>query len=90
MTRQLVETLARPRPVGSTPAELATLTPRELEVLRLVAGGLSNHDLANELHLTESTVKTHVARILAKLRLSSRTQAVVTAYESGLIIPRNR
>ena len=87
VTRQLVDTLARPRPAASTPAELATLTPRELEVLRLVAGGLSNHDLAHELHLTEATVKTHVARILAKLGLSSRTQAVVAAYESGLIIP---
>jgi len=90
VTRQLVDTLARPRPTASTPAELAALTPRELEVLRLVAGGLSNHDLANELHLTESTVKTHVARILAKLGLSSRTQAVVAAYESGLVIPRFR
>jgi len=90
VTRQLVDTLARPRPTASTPAELAALTPRELEVLRLVAGGLSNHDLANELHLTESTIKTHVARILAKLGLSSRTQAVVAAYESGLVIPRFR
>ncbi len=90
VTRQLVDTLARPRPTAGTPDELATLTPRELEVLRLVAGGLSNHDLARELHLTEATVKTHVARILAKLGLSSRTQAVVAAYESGLIAPRPR
>jgi DNA-binding NarL/FixJ family response regulator len=90
VTRQLVDTLARPRPTAGTPAELATLTPRELEVLRLVAGGLSNHDLAHELHLTEATVKTHVARVLAKLGLSSRTQAVVAAYESGLITPRPR
>ena len=90
VTRQLVDTLARPRPAASTPTELATLTPRELEVLRLVAGGLSNHDLAHELHLTEATVKTHVARILAKLGLSSRTQAVIAAYESGLITPRPR
>lgn len=88
VTRKLVETLARPRPAtGTTPAELAALTPRELEVLRLVARGLSNHDLADELHLTEATVKTHTARILAKLGLSSRTQAVVAAYESGLIAP---
>jgi len=90
VTRQLVDTLARPRPAASTPTELATLTPRELEVLRLVAGGLSNHDVASELHLTEATVKTHVARVLAKLGLSSRTQAVVAAYESGLITPRPR
>jgi len=90
VTRQLVDTLTRPRPTAGTPAELATLTPRELEVLRLVAGGLSNHDLADELHLTEATVKTHVARVLAKLGLTSRTQAVVAAYESGLITPRPR
>jgi len=90
VTRQLVDTLARPRPPASTPAELAALTPRELQVLRLVAGGLSNLEVAHELHLTESTVKTHVARILAKLGLTSRTQAVVVAYESGLIIPRIR
>lgn len=88
VTRQLIGSLARPRPATSTPAELAALTPRELEVLRLVARGLSNHDLADELHLTEATVKTHIARILAKLGLSSRTQAVVVAYESGLIAPR--
>jgi len=90
VTRQLVDTLAQPRATAGTPAELATLTPRELEVLRLVARGLSNHDLAAELHLTEATVKTHVARVLAKLGLSSRTQAVVAAYESGLITPRLR
>ena len=90
VTRQLVGTLARPRPPAGTPAELATLTPRELEVLRLVAGGLSNQNVARELHLTEATVKTHVARILAKLGLSSRTQAVVAAYESGLITPHPR
>ena len=90
VTRQLVDTLTRPRPAASTPAELATLTPRELEVLRLVARGLSNHDLAHELHLTEATVKTHIARILTKLGLSSRTQAVVAAYESGLIAPHPR
>jgi DNA-binding NarL/FixJ family response regulator len=90
VTKQLVDTLARPRPAASTPAELDALTPRELEVLRLVARGLSNHDLALELHLTEATVKTHIARILTKLGLSSRTQAVVAAYESGLIAPRPR
>lgn len=90
VTRQLVATLARPRPTAGTPAELATLTPREVEVLRLIARGLSNQDLAGELHLTESTVKTHVARILTKLGLNSRTQAVVAAYESGLVRPGSR
>ncbi|NDU76675.1 response regulator [Actinomadura sp. DSM 109109] len=84
ITRRLVERFARPAPV---PQGLDVLTPREKEVLRLVGGGLSNTELAAHLHLSEATVKTHVTRIFAKLGLRDRAQAVVVAYESGLIVP---
>lgn len=86
ITRRLVERFARPdnpRPHR----DLATLTPRELEVLQSLAQGLSNAELAAALQLSEATVKTHVARILAKLHLRDRAQAVVVAYETGLITP---
>ena len=92
VTRRLISEFARIRPGPSGPsappsAALAALTPRETEVLRLVAEGLSNPEIAMRLVVTEETVKTHVSRILAKLGLRDRTQAVVAAYESGLVIP---
>ena len=86
ITRRLVEWFA-PRPAVSGDAGLSALTPRELEVLGLVARGLSNAELAAALTLSEATVKTHVARILAKLQLRDRVQAVVLAYETGLVSP---
>ncbi|MFF2012383.1 response regulator [Streptomyces sp. NPDC058195] len=86
ITRRLVQRFTRH---GSDTAglhrDLASLTPRELEVLGLLARGLSNTELAARLHLAEATVKTHVARILAKLRLRDRVQAVIVAYETGLV-----
>jgi DNA-binding NarL/FixJ family response regulator len=86
ITRRLVELYARPpaAPSGSIEA-LATLTPRETEVLRLVARGMSNAEIADTLVVSEATAKTHVAAILAKLDLRNRAQAVVLAYESGLV-----
>jgi DNA-binding NarL/FixJ family response regulator len=89
VTRRLISEFARlrPRSPGTAPAALSALTPRETEVLRLVAEGLSNTEIATRLVVTEETVKTHVSRLLAKLGLRDRTQAVVAAYESGLVIP---
>ena len=86
ITRRLVERFA-PRAAPAGGGDLSCLTPRELEVLGLVARGLSNAELAAALTLSEATVKTHVARILAKLRLRDRVQAVVLAYETGLVSP---
>ncbi|MDQ6807102.1 MAG: response regulator transcription factor [Actinomycetota bacterium] len=90
VTRRLIEQFARvARPVsGEVPPALAELTPRELEVLGLVARGLSNTEIAAELVLSENTIKTHVARLLAKLGLRDRVQAVVLAYESGWVAPQ--
>jgi len=86
ITRRLVERFAGQQPSLTTvSADLSALTPRELEVLGLIARGLSNAELAAELTLSEATVKTHVARILTKLQLRDRVQAVVLAYETGLV-----
>jgi len=88
VTRRLIERFARRRPPTKASVRVADeLTARELEVLRLVASGLSNSEIAQELHLSATTVKTHVARVLMKLGLRDRVQAVVVAYESGLVTP---
>ncbi|GAA2395803.1 response regulator transcription factor [Dactylosporangium salmoneum] len=88
VTRRLIAEFARLRPATRTPGPaFATLTPRETEVLRLIAAGLSNPEIAGRLFVGEETVKTHVSRVLAKLGLRDRTQAVVAAYEHGLVIP---
>ena len=91
VTRRLISEFAqrpavRPQPVPA----LGELTPRETEVLGLVAEGLSNPEIAGRLVVTEETVKTHVSRVLNKLGLRDRTQAVVAAYESGLVVPGSR
>ena len=87
ITRRLIEDFAgRPRP-GNNPETLAALTPRELEVLRLIARGLTNADIARTLVVSDATVKTHITRLFAKLSLHDRAQAVVLAYESGLVQP---
>jgi DNA-binding NarL/FixJ family response regulator len=87
ITRRLIEDFARRPPARAQPPALADLTPRELEVLRLIAHGCSNADIARELVVSDATVKTHVARIFSKLDLHDRAQAVVLAYESGLVQP---
>jgi DNA-binding NarL/FixJ family response regulator len=88
VTSRLIEQFARLRIVGrADPPGLDELTARELEVFRLVARGLSNAEIAAELVVGETTVKTHVARLLAKLGLRDRVQAVVLAYECGLVAP---
>jgi DNA-binding NarL/FixJ family response regulator len=87
ITRRLVERFAAPSDGPAIHRDLSGLTPRELEVLRLLSRGLSNAELAEQLTLSEATIKTHVARILAKLQLRDRVQAVVLAYETGLVGP---
>ena len=86
VTRRLIEEFARRTDARPAP-ELAALTDREHEVLRLVARGLSNAEIAGDLFLSENTVKTHVAHVLMKLGVRDRVQAVVLAYESGLVRP---
>ena len=89
ITRRLIDEFAAMRRRPGTPAAdaLAALTPRETQVLRLVAEGLSNAELAARLTISEETVKTHVSRVLTKLGLRDRTQAVITAYETRLVVP---
>jgi DNA-binding NarL/FixJ family response regulator len=88
VTRRLITRIAQSlRPADVLPAQLNELTDRELQVLRLVARGLSNTEIAGELVIEESTVKSHVGRVLTKLNLRDRVQAVVLAYETGLVTP---
>ncbi|CAM3327930.1 response regulator [Streptomyces albus] len=90
VTRRLIEAYAPRADAGKPrPETLDVLTSRELDVLRLVAGGLSNPEIAETLVISESTVKTHLNRTMAKLDLGSRAQAVVLAYETGLVTPGN-
>ena len=88
ITRRLIERFVRrdrPSTTPGAPGALGSLTEREREVLVLIARGRTNHEVADDLHLSEATVKTHVARIFSKLELRDRAQAVVVAYESGLV-----
>jgi len=89
ITRRLIEEFVRAAPAQANvrPAGLDELTPREVEVLQLIARGLSNAEIAKELFVSETTVKTHVAHVLMKLDLRDRVQAVVLAYESGVVQP---
>ena len=88
VTRRLITEFSRtPRAQRELPTELDDLTPRELEVFKLIARGMSNAEIAAELVVSETTVKTHVARVLMKLGVRDRVQAVVLAYESGLVAP---
>jgi DNA-binding NarL/FixJ family response regulator len=91
VARRLIdEFAARPEPHTPTPAEMAQLTPREREVLSLMARGLSNADVAVELFISEATVKTHLARVMMKLGVREKAQAVAAAYQTGLVQPPAR
>ena len=87
VTRRLITDFARQPHSGPPPPPVSALTPRETEVLRLIAHGLSNTEISDTLVIAEQTTKTHVGRILAKLDLRDRAQAVVLAYETGLVTP---
>ncbi len=87
VTKRLIAEFAARRPARKPSAVLDVLTPRETEVLRLMAEGLSNQEIAARLVVAEETIKTHVSRVLGKLGLRDRTQAVVAAYENGLVVP---
>jgi DNA-binding NarL/FixJ family response regulator len=88
ITKRLIEDFVKSQPgQGVRPRELAALTERETEVLRLIAQGLSNTEIAGHLFVAEQTVKSHVSRVLMKLGLRDRAQAVIAAYESGLVVP---
>jgi DNA-binding NarL/FixJ family response regulator len=87
ITRRLIEEFAAPRAPSNTPPGLSELTPRELEVFRLLATGMSNGEIAAHLIVGETTVKTHVTRVLMKLGVRDRVQAVVLAYEAGIVNP---
>ena len=87
ITKRLIQELAAPAPAAAPPPGLDELTAHELEVFKLVARGFSNAEIAAELIVSETTVKTHVARVLMKLGLRDRVQAVVLAYESGVAVP---
>jgi DNA-binding NarL/FixJ family response regulator len=87
VTRRLIETFVRTARVSTPPSELDELTDREREVLTLMARGLSNAEIAERLVVSGTTVKTHVARVLQKLGLRDRVQAVVLAYETGIVTP---
>jgi len=88
VTRRLIEEFGRrPAPAARPPEALATLTDREVEVLRLIARGLTNAEIAARLHVSETTVKTHVGHVLDKLELRDRVQAVILAYEAALVRP---
>jgi DNA-binding CsgD family transcriptional regulator len=88
ITRRLIAEFARLQPRQIKPEALSALTARETEILGLVAEGLSNREIASRLVLSDETVKTHVSHVLRKLGLRDRAQAVVVAYESGLVVPR--
>jgi len=87
ITRRLIEEFVSRRQPVPTPAGFEDLTPREVEIFKLIAKGLSNSEIGNDLTIGETTVKTHVTRILMKLNLRDRVQAVVLAYEAGLAVP---